>query len=102
MKYKVIADFPVTLNLLLRKISKQASIVVASRTAMSNPGASCGPVDCFVRPSLGFCCSKVSYVLTTCPYFDNLEFDISDAGGPQCHILTSGTIAVRIRTLSGH
>jgi len=26
---------------------------------------------------------KVSYILTTCPYFDNLEFDIFDAGGPQ-------------------
>jgi len=24
---------------------------------------------------------KVSYLLTTFPYFDNLEFDIFDAGG---------------------
>jgi len=66
------------------------------------PRASCGPVDCFVRLGLGFCCSKVSYVLTTCPCFDNVELDIFDAGGPQCHIVTSVTIAVRIRTLSGH
>jgi len=30
-----------------------------------------------------FRCSKS--ILTTCLYFDNLEFDIFDAGGPQCH-----------------
>jgi len=45
---------------------------------------------------------KVSYILATCPYFDNLEFDIFDAGGPQCHFITSFTMAVRIRTLSVH
>jgi len=47
---------------------------------------------------------KVSYIyiLTTCPYFDNLEFDIFDAGGPQCHFITSITIAVRIQTVSVH
>ena len=41
-----------------------------------------------------FYCStvKVSYILTTCPYFG--------AGGAQCHFITSITIAVRIRTLS--
>jgi len=39
-------------------------------------------------------------MLTTCPYFDNLEFDIFDAGGPQCYFITSVTIAVWIRTLS--
>ena len=42
---------------------------------------------------------KVSYILATCRYFDNLEFDIFDAGDPQWHIITSVTIAVRIRTL---
>jgi len=45
---------------------------------------------------------KISYILTTCPYFDNLELDIFNAGGPQCHLITSVTIAVRIRTLSVH
>jgi len=35
-------------------------------------------------------------------YFDNLEFDIFDAGRPQFHFIVSVTIAVRIRTLSGH
>jgi len=43
--------------------------------------------------------------MTTCPYYDNLDFDIFDAGGLQCHFVTSGTIAefaVRIRTLSVH
>jgi len=34
--------------------------------------------------------------LTTCPYFDNREFDIFDAGSPPCHFITSVTIAVRI------
>jgi len=38
--------------------------------------------------------------LTTCPYFVNLEFDIFDAVGPQCHFIRSVTIAVRIRILS--
>ena len=42
---------------------------------------------------------KVSYILTTCPYFDNLEFDIFDAGGPQCYFVTSFTMAIRIRTV---
>jgi len=69
---------------------------------MSNPRAACGPIEGFVRPSMGFRCCKVSYILTTCPYSDNLEFDSSVAGGPQCHIITSLTVAVRFRTLSGH
>jgi len=69
---------------------------------MSNPRAACGPVESFVLPSLGFRCSKLSYILATCPYFDNLEFDIFDAGGLQCHFITSVTIAVRIRMLSIH
>jgi len=47
---------------------------------------------------------KVSYMLTTCFYVDNLEFDIFDAGGPQCHFIMSFsfTIAVRIQMLSVH
>ena len=56
----------------------------------------------FVRPSLGFRCSKsiLLYIPTTCPHFNNLEFDIFDAGGHQCHFITSVTIAVRIPTLT--
>jgi len=78
------------------------TLVDASVTvpAMSNPRSACGPVGSFVRPSLGFRCSKRSYILTTCSYFDNLEFDIFDASGSQCHTITSVTIAIRIRTLS--
>jgi len=45
---------------------------------------------------------KASHILTTCPYFDTLEFDVFDAGGPQCHFITSLTTAVRIRMLSVH
>jgi len=30
----------------------------------------------------------------TCPYVDNLEFDIFHAGGLQCYFITSVTIAV--------
>jgi len=26
--------------------------------------------------------------MTTCPYFDNLEFDILVASDPQCHFIT--------------
>jgi len=60
----------------------------------------CGPVEGFMRPSLGFRCSIGILQLTTFPCFDNLEFDVFDAGGPQCHFITSVTIAVRIWTLS--
>jgi len=35
-----------------------------------------GPIDVVV---------KVSCILTTCPCLDNIEFDIFDAGGYQCH-----------------
>jgi len=37
---------------------------------------------------------KVSHILTTSSYFDNLEFDIFDVGSPQWHFNTSVTIAV--------
>jgi len=40
--------------------------------------------------------------MTTGPYFDNLEFDIFVAGGPQCHFIMSANIAGRIQSLSGH
>jgi len=36
------------------------------------PRAACGPVEGFVRPSLGFHCNRSNYILTTCHYFDNL------------------------------
>ena len=49
-----------------------------------------------------FAAVKVSYVLTTCPYFVNQEFDIFDAVGLLFQFITSVTIAVRIRTLSVH
>jgi len=67
---------------------------------LSNPRAAYGPVEDFVRPILVFTVVKVSNILTACPLFDNLQFDIFDAGGPQCHFITSFTIAVRIPTLS--
>jgi len=50
----------------------------------------CGPVKVFAV-------AKVSYTLTTCPCFDNLEFDICDTGGLHCLFNTSVIIAVRIR-----
>jgi len=34
-----------------------------------------------------------------CFYFDNLEFDIFDAGSSQSQFITSVTVAFRIRTL---
>jgi len=60
---------------------------------MSNPRAACGLLQAFIVV-------EVSYTLTNCPYFDNLEFDIFDAGGPQCHFITSVTTATRIRTFT--
>jgi len=65
------------------------------------PWAACGSIEGFVRPTSGFRSSK-SFLYTTCPYFDNLEFDMFDAGGLQCHFITSVAITVRIRTLSVH
>jgi len=63
---------------------------------MSNLQPACGPVEVSFGPVyVIFAVVKVSYILTTCPYFDNLEFDIFDAGGPQCHFITSFTMAVR-------
>jgi len=54
----------------------------------------CSPVSVFAVV-------KVTYILTTSPYFNSLEFDIFVGDVPQCHFITSVTIAVRIRTLSG-
>jgi len=73
--------------------NENLSEIRLSSTAMSTHAAqsnvSCSPVKvCGVV--------KVSYILPTCPYFDNLEFDIFVAGGPQCHFIMSVTIAVRI------
>jgi len=73
-----------------------------SRAAMSDPRPACGSVEGFGRTSLVFAVVKHPEQLTTCPYFDNLEFDVFVAGGPQCHYIMSRTIAVRIPTLSGH
>jgi len=71
---------------------------------MSKPQPACCPVEVFLRRSLGSAVVNLSYILTTCPCFDNLDFDIIDAGGPQpqCHFITSVTMVVRIRTLSVH
>jgi len=62
---------------------------------MSNQRTACGPVQVFAAVN-------VSYILTTCPYFDNLEFDIFEASALQCHFITSVTIARWFRTLSVH
>ena len=59
---------------------------------MSNPAQSkvlCGPVYVFAV-------AKVSYILTNCPHYDDLEFDIFDAGGLQYYFVTCVTIKVRI------
>ena len=41
-------------------------------------------------------------MLTTCPYFDNLKFDIFVAGGPQCHFVTSVLHAGRFPYVHRH
>jgi len=66
---------------------------------MSNAPTVCGLREGFVLPSSGFRYSKRILYTVACPYFDNFEFDIFDAGSPQCHFNTSVTIAVWIRTL---
>jgi len=54
------------------------------------------------QPAIGFHCSKSMVHTDNCPYFNNLDFHVFDAGGPQCHFIASVTIMVRIRTLSVH
>jgi len=49
-----------------------------------------------MRPSLGFRCSKSILHIDNLSFFDNLEFDILDSGGPQCHFIAFFAIAVRI------
>jgi len=68
---------------------------------MSNSQPACGPVEDFVRARLGFRCGK-STLHMTCPYFDDLEFDIFDGGGPQCPLSRLLPLQLRIRTLSVH
>ena len=51
----------------------------------------CGPVQAFAV--------AVSHILATCPYYDNLQFHILMQVVFSA-IITSVTIAVRIRTLS--
>jgi len=55
----------------------------SSGTAMSN-----FPVEGFVQPSLGFRCSKRIMHTDNLSFFDNLEFDIFDACGPQFHFIS--------------
>ena len=64
------------------------------------PHAAQSSVEGFALPSLGFTEVKVSCILTTCPYFDYIEFNIFDAGGPQCCFIMPFTAAYRIRKLS--
>jgi len=59
--------------------------------------ATCGPGECFVRPSLSFSGSKGILHTDNLPYFDNLEFNIFDAGVSSVgHLITSVNIAIRI------
>jgi len=66
------------------------------------PPAACGPVEGFVRPSLDFRCSKSILYTENLSYFDNLQFVVFYAGGPQCHFITYVTIAFMIQMLSVH
>ena len=61
---------------------------------MFNPWPSdVAPMKVLCSPVWVFAVVKVSYIVTTCPNFDNLEFDIFDAGGPQCHFIISVPLA---------
>jgi len=48
------------------------------RTAMSNPGAACGPVEGFVRPSLGFYCTVPAKKIFTLTEYFYKEFKRKD------------------------
>jgi len=49
---------------------------------VSNSQAACGPVKSFVWSSLGFCSSNEQPMHWQPVLFDNLKFDVFDAGGP--------------------
>jgi len=52
------------------KESMSEDFLYQSKPAMSNPWPACSPVEGFVWPSLGFCCSavvKAYCILTTSP-----------------------------------
>jgi len=68
------------------------------KAATFNPRSAQSKIWC--GPVYVFAVLQVACILTTCLYFDNLEFDIFDAGSPQCHYTTSVTIAIRILTIS--
>ena len=77
------------------KIVRMNIIVLGQLCPTHGPRATCDPVEGFVRPNLGFICSEsILHTLTSSPYFDNLEFNIFDAGSSQCHFATSVTIAL--------
>ena len=59
---------------------------ISLRQLCPAPRAACGPVEGFVWPNLGFRYNTSSLHTDNRPYFDNLEFDIFYAGGPQCHL----------------
>jgi len=78
---------------------KQNQLLVnnrANETAMADQSK---PVVSNPRHSLVFAAVKICCILTTCPCFDNREFDIFDACGLQCNFVT---VSVRIRTLKLH
>jgi len=62
---------------------------ISLRQLCPAPRAACGPVEGFVWPNLGFRYNTSSLHTDNRPYFDNPEFDIFYAGGPQCHFITS-------------
>jgi len=76
----------------------------SSKPLISNPRPRFGPVDGIVQLSLGLRCSKsiLQYILTTCPYSDNFEFGVFDAGSPPSHFYHVCYHCRWIRTLSVH
>jgi len=61
------------------------------RSAMPITRVACGPVEIFAVSLV-----QVAYMLTTCPYFDNLKLDIYDEDGPQCQFIKSVMISTLV------
>jgi len=85
-------------------VVSNSDTIVDSSDCLSQLCPTCGP---HVAQSKVLCglvevstVLKVLHTQTICPYFDNLEFDIFDAVGPQCHFIEFVTIAVTIWTFS--
>ena len=99
--YFEIQHWDTIFTLLCHSITRQAierfkSVIQVIRASGFNPrpvGLHVAHWKVLCGPFQIFAVVKISYILTTCLYFDNLEFDIFDEDGLQYHFIMPLTIA---------